>query len=178
MSRPVIQDILDAGRVRRFHTVPSQPHQTVAEHSWGVVMILTYIYPGATAATIRYAMVHDLGESATGDIPAHAKWRTPALVDILEKMETEELARLGLPDGSDLSHTDHAAVKAADLLDLLLFSRRFAADPDMIVICERVESYFHDHRLTLVDPFPRVKEFIRDRTTDRFQKPRPPSNSG
>ncbi len=152
-------DILDAGRVRRFHTVPSHPHQTVAEHSWGAVMILLYIYPGATASCVRYMLAHDLGERTTGDIPAHAKWANERFKAALEEVEDAELKRLGFDD-SAIPLAEKAAMKCADLLDLLLFCRRFPSDRDMAIICLRVEMYLNEHVATLLEPYPRARELI------------------
>ncbi len=162
MNPDILADILDAGRVRRFHTVPSHPHQTVAEHSWGVVMILLYIYPGATAAAIVHALSHDIGERATGDVPAHAKWRNQDLKDALHDVEQKELCRLGF-DATGLPLSEQAAVKCADLLDLLLFCRRFPYDRDMRVIALRVESYLTENHATLLDPYPRARELLHPR---------------
>ncbi len=157
----LLHDILDAGRVRRFHTVPSHPQQTVAEHSWGATMILLYIYPGATSACIVHMLSHDIGERATGDVPAHAKWNNQGLRDALHNVEQKELGRLGF-DPTGLPLSEQAAAKCADLLDLLIFCRRFN-DRDAGIIAMRVEAHLIENRATLLDPFPRAKLLLEYR---------------
>lgn len=159
-----VADVLNAGRVRRFHTVPSHPHQTVAEHSWGVAMILLFIYPGASASMLLVALTHDVGERVSGDAPGHAKWSNPDFARMIEAIEQRELERLNIPHpalpGSELTRVQVSALKCADLLDLLLFCRRFSYDREMRVIEVRVHAYLNEFAATLLEPFPRAKELL------------------
>ena len=71
-----IAEVLKSGRVRRWHANPDMIDKTpenLAEHQWAVAMIVMFLDPNATAATIRYALTHDVGEKDVGDLPSDFK---------------------------------------------------------------------------------------------------------
>lgn len=111
-------DLWRAARVRRYHTVPQVGEQTVADHSWGVAMILLRLMPapGPTVGLLRAALQHDLTEAVTGDVPATAKWAYPQLKLELDTIEADQEVRLGIV--SYLSGEERDWLKAADLLEL------------------------------------------------------------
>lgn len=71
-------NVRDAGAIKRFHTARVIKEESVAEHSFNVAMILLQLTKGkASRALILAALTHDLGEAATGDIPANIKTSMP-----------------------------------------------------------------------------------------------------
>ena len=110
-----------AARVRRYHTVPQVGEQTVADHSFGVAVILAQMCPQEilSKGLLTAALLHDLCEDVTGDIPATAKWNYPGLKNVVDRVETDIALRRGITVG--LTTTELEWLKAADLLELCLW---------------------------------------------------------
>lgn len=107
------------GHVRRYHTVETIGQQTVADHSWGVAMMVLQLQPDASANLLKAALFHDLAEYDTGDTPAHAKWRSKPLKTALDDLERTVEDDLGI--GVDLTSDELITLKVADMLELLWF---------------------------------------------------------
>lgn len=107
-----INDILLAQNIRRWTIVSTIQSQSLAEHSFNVCMIARCICEEADVDdvnVIKYALDHDLDEVHSGDIPSPAK----------ERMGIKDLYN---GKSRDLcNHGERAIVKAADLIDALLF---------------------------------------------------------
>ena len=58
------------GQTVRYHTNPvmSRLHQTDADHSWGVAMIILSLHPNPSRNLVAQAVVHDCGEKWAGDL--------------------------------------------------------------------------------------------------------------
>jgi len=58
------------GQTVRYHTNPvmSRLHQTDADHSWGVAMIILKLHPNPSRNLLGQAIVHDCGEKWAGDL--------------------------------------------------------------------------------------------------------------
>jgi 5'-deoxynucleotidase YfbR-like HD superfamily hydrolase len=59
--------------VKRFHTVATLIPETVGHHSHGVACIVLLLEPSARRELLIAALLHDLSEHQTGDIPSPAK---------------------------------------------------------------------------------------------------------
>lgn len=117
-----IKDMLQlraAGAVKRCHTARTRG-QSVAEHSWGVAMLLLAVYPIASRAALEYALTHDLPELFTGDTPANAKWAAPALESALREMEAKFIERFDLVPKTSLTDHERDVVKFCDGAELML----------------------------------------------------------
>jgi len=116
--------LYEAGNsVKRWHTWPTLQEQSVASHSWGVAMILKYIYPEATSVDMLMALTHDLAEYVTGDIPYPFKKRSPKVQDGVVDAEVDFEYSYGLPaplPGGMMAKY----LKWADMFELLMFSVR------------------------------------------------------
>lgn len=116
----LVRDQLDllirAANVRRFHTVPVHLHQTVGQHSWGVAMLVTLLEPGASAALLRAALLHDVPEAYMGDIPAPVKHGHPAIDEACREMERTVYANLRV-EMPTLTEAEARTLKLADCLD-------------------------------------------------------------
>ena len=110
--------------VARYHANPRFAHlgQTTAAHSHGVASIIALLHPQASAALLKAALFHDLGERITGDIPHPAKAAHPAFARALSDLERRAMIDL---IGSDplacLDAVDHQWLKLADRLEAILF---------------------------------------------------------
>ena len=75
VSLRIERAIRSGNSVERWHTRGWPVKQSVAAHSWGVVMLLLEEAPAEilTPDFLRVAALHDLHESVLGDLPAPAK---------------------------------------------------------------------------------------------------------
>ncbi|MGE0132348.1 MAG: HD family hydrolase [Blastocatellales bacterium] len=118
--------------------------ESVASHSFGVAVIAMLLADRARARGIvvnverllRMALLHDMAESRTGDLPSTIKqyFEKAAIKAADERIAKEMLAELGDMGDSylelwrDYEHRvsiESRLVKAADKLDLLLQSREY-----------------------------------------------------
>lgn len=111
---------IERGRaVKRYHTHPMLVEQRIDSHSYGVAMLTTIIVPVASPARknrlLMAALVHDLAEWRTGDIPAPAKRALPGLRDALGEYEQGLLRHAGLE--IVLDEKDKRVLKVADCAD-------------------------------------------------------------
>lgn len=90
-----IKKLLQAGEVVRYHNHSGIDKQTLAQHQWGVAMIVKKICPDASANLLMAALTHDCAEYHTGDLPAPVKWSNPDLKISLDTMEEEWLYEQG-----------------------------------------------------------------------------------
>jgi len=113
-----LEDIRASGDVIRYHAAPLSRIQNIAQHSYGVVMILLELKPDASPNLIRAALLHDFPELYTGDTPSISKWRYPELEEVLRKAEAEILATIDYPT---LPADERQLLKFADMLEGAMF---------------------------------------------------------
>jgi 5'-deoxynucleotidase YfbR-like HD superfamily hydrolase len=115
-----------AGRTVRKHTMLVRYRETVAEHTWGVVMLLLKYVPRPSLQLIKAAVVHDMGEQATCDIPAHLCWQHPALKEMVQIKEDEHVAAvMAYPQPAEdhavsLTHDEELALEVADRAEFIV----------------------------------------------------------
>jgi 5'-deoxynucleotidase YfbR-like HD superfamily hydrolase len=120
MSNRVINNLLQhraGGAVQRCHTVRHLGSYSVAEHSWGVAMLLLHLYPDHPNL-LKYALVHDIPESLTGDVPSPAK---SADLD-QEVLENTILTRFDLPCLKDMTDDERVILNSCDRLELWIWA--------------------------------------------------------
>jgi 5'-deoxynucleotidase YfbR-like HD superfamily hydrolase len=137
--------LYETGLVRRHHCNASDAVQNIGHHSWGVAMVLDYIYPTASKTVILAALRHDMAEMLVGDLPAYTKWNHKDLAALHGNIEQAMMVQLGM----DLDLTEHEciALKTADMLELWLWSsyREHMGDEYFKEVRQRVEGWFADH---------------------------------
>lgn len=107
--------------VRRYHQHTTHEVDTVGKHSAGVAMFLLVLDPDCRKQVLTYALTHDLGEFAIGDLPAPTKRQvSKACKAELDALEDATLHDLGF--GSDLTDEEHALIKLCDYLDGFSFA--------------------------------------------------------
>ena len=125
-----LRPIYLSGAVTRFHTMRTLHRQTVAEHAWGVAAVLLWLHAPhlPSAALLRAALLHDLPEVVTGDVPAPAKWDNAALSAALDMAEQAFHEAHGTADVmSALTLEEHDLLKFADMAELVLYTLAEAA---------------------------------------------------
>jgi 5'-deoxynucleotidase YfbR-like HD superfamily hydrolase len=150
----MIDYVRNGMRVRRFHTVDMHVTETVGHHSANVAMLCQIIHPDCRKELLLAALTHDLTEQFTGDVPATAKWGSPALAVALNDLE-EGYEKFP----TDLSSFEVSVLKQADMLDLCFkcaeevrMGNSFAA-----TILGRGVAYLRRNK-----PLDVVKQFIRE----------------
>jgi 5'-deoxynucleotidase YfbR-like HD superfamily hydrolase len=137
-----------SGAVRRWHTVPHAPRQTVAEHSFHTALLAVALWGEDTSSKLlRWCLTHDLAEGLVADVPAPARWADPALGAAVRRMEQVVEAHLDLTRYMDLDPEDTARAKLLDALEVLFFAAeqvragaRTEFAPIMVAVWERMNS--------------------------------------
>ena len=102
-----------AGYTRRWHTT-SYLDQSVAEHSWGVALIIMQNHPNPSANLLKAALLHDLHEVR---FAVDSYWRGEthrlcdrpgSLVRLLEELESLDVEQVILVSSAPESTTAHA----------------------------------------------------------------------
>jgi 5'-deoxynucleotidase YfbR-like HD superfamily hydrolase len=117
-----ILDLMRAGSVKRFHIVNTIRTQTLAEHQYGVAVLAGEIAERlgldapAVASVVAAAIVHDSGETRSGDLPTPTKKKLrrafgEAFDDILAEFDIP----LSLPPSVK------TILKCADYLESMIF---------------------------------------------------------
>ncbi len=113
---------LDAAQnVARWHTVRTLGRQNLAEHSYEVALICARV--GAPAFLIQRALEHDLGEEATGDVPAPFKRGAPQAGTLIDRAEEQyATGTLGCLIADSNVPADMWLLKFADIVSGLRFA--------------------------------------------------------
>lgn len=125
-THPEMLDPRQAGNVQRYHTWPHHRPQCVANHSWNVARLLLAWQPDVPRHMLIHALMHDIGERMTGDLPYPIKKDNPALKREIDRLEYEgHLAMCApwqVPAPVALSEAEAELFKLADLTDMWEFS--------------------------------------------------------
>lgn len=114
-----------ASVVGRWSTTPAINRQTVADHSFYVVLYTIHlcdhlrVHGEERITALEWAIIHDMPETVTSDIPGPVK-REVTHDKLLEKVEAQVMDELGYgkPEPSDLAKR---IVKAANLIDEVFY---------------------------------------------------------
>jgi 5'-deoxynucleotidase YfbR-like HD superfamily hydrolase len=127
-DRHAVEAVMRLHAVKRWHMLDTTRQQTLAEHSANVALLALLVARDTpvhvfgdpfTVATL--ALVHDLEEAFTGDIPTHTK---PYLTGL------EILESLAMPDLFKVTPTEaqRRLIKVCDLADGIRFIRLHGVD--------------------------------------------------
>lgn len=128
LDHHALETVMRLHAVKRWHMIDTTRQQTLAEHSANVAILAMHIamtapifvfdsYPLVAAA----ALIHDIPEAFTGDVPSHTKRHIDKL-DALEDLVTP--AHLHIP----VSPATAAMIKLCDLADGIRFIRLHGVD--------------------------------------------------
>lgn len=125
-EHPDIEAVMRFASVKRWHMLDTVRVQTLAEHSACVALLVfqiartaPHMYFGPSADLTTHALLHDLPEVYTGDIPTPTKPRLRGL-DGLEQTVLPSTYRLPRPPMKGI-----ALIKIADLAESLRFIRLY-----------------------------------------------------
>lgn len=114
------------GQTVRYHTDPvmARLHQTDADHSWGVAMIILKLHPNPSRNLLAQAIAHDCGEKWAGDLSHPFKRVFPEIRGLHATAEEELAHRHGIPNFK-LTPEEQEWLWFADRLEALLYSDIF-----------------------------------------------------
>ena len=113
-----VQNHRSGAAVKRYHTVNMLVEETVGHHSANVAILCILLSEQKPSVNLLMAaLLHDMAEQYTGDIPATAKWASDELKAALDKMEYEAHTEsvMAVPG---LDAEERLILKQADMLDL------------------------------------------------------------
>lgn len=123
-----VEAVMRLHSVKRWHMIDTTRQQTLAEHSANVAMLAMLVVAtapmfmfGSPAEIAAAALVHDLPECFTGDIPTLTK-RSLTGLEELEDRVIPPVFRLGVDANSA------ALIKICDLADGIRFIRLHGVD--------------------------------------------------
>jgi len=94
--------------ITRFNTRPKIVNESVAEHSYFVVLCSMLISEFADknniASNMKMSVLHDVEESMSGDIPAHVKEDNVKLYNEIQKVNRDMMKTILSVLPSDMSH--------------------------------------------------------------------------
>lgn len=114
------------GQTVRYHTNPvmSRLHQTDADHSWGVAMIILALHPNPSRNLLGQAITHDCGERWAGDLSYPFKRMYPEIGAAHADAE-KQLARDHRVPQFDLTEEEAKWLSFADRLECHLYAEIF-----------------------------------------------------
>ena len=115
-----LEAILRSGQVARYHAQPEIPAQSMAEHQWGVAILVIKMYSNPSKNLLMAAVTHDCAEAVTGDIPSPVKREHPEMKAVLDDVENRVNKEWGI--NYDLNEIDKRRLKICDILEGLYYS--------------------------------------------------------
>jgi len=117
----MITEIRGGMNVKRFHTTNRAQEETVGHHSANVCAILLRLHPTCSRDLLVAALMHDVAEVYTGDVPAPFKWENAIAKQALDIGEDTYISKHDIPNPV-LDANDETLLKVADMMDLILSS--------------------------------------------------------
>jgi len=118
-SQKRVRWILEAGAVRRCHTLPHQGVYDVSQHSWNALALLYVLHPDPSRELIWALAFHDVGERFFGDQPAQVGWADKSLRSLQKQAERKALACLDV--NPKLTALEAEWLDNLDRLELMLW---------------------------------------------------------
>ena len=116
------------GNTWRFHNWTLIRPESVAQHTFNMLQTAMVLLDGQLSRGLMLAIMnHDLGEAATGDIPAPVKkMLSVGTLDALRQMEDAYVGYIHQAFGVSLTDYEQSVLKFCDTLDCLMKCREEA----------------------------------------------------
>ena len=128
-----LKQVLKGGHVTRYHTRPEvSDNQTVADHTWRALIILTTLWPSVKKEALLSLLLHDVAEAELGDVPATAKWNYKNLAEEYARAEADYTKKMAInfpaldleQHNRSLTPEEKRCIKMSDMLELVLHCKR------------------------------------------------------
>lgn len=144
-----IREKMKATHVDRWHIVHTVKHQSLAEHQWGVSVIAMHLAELMKVADreiiliLQHALLHDIEEIETGDIPSPYKeelkkngWISPKSQEGVAGMvpTPSSTGEDGPPVDGDVIRD---VVRAADLIETYWWATKYVDDYNVVLDCKK-----------------------------------------
>lgn len=111
------------GATQRCHNIRHIGEYSNAAHSWGVAMLMWYLWPQDFPKLAIYCLSHDVPEGWVGDIPSPTLRYVPGLADSLKHIEAGLNRDIGLPGESEgLTPEEYLKLKTCDRMEFWLWT--------------------------------------------------------
>lgn len=132
-NRHGLETVMRMQAVKRWHMIETTRTQTLAEHSTNVALLVHYVvnslpegqkdFFGFPDTIVRNALLHDVEECFTGDIPTHTKRHLGGL-PALELAVIDPIFK----QSNSIDHEERVLIKLCDLADGIRFIRFHGVD--------------------------------------------------
>lgn len=162
------EEVMKLQSIKRWGIIDMIRDQTVAEHSYNVTMICLMIINRIPMSSrhnnlkeniIDWALVHDLPEIVTGDIPTPFKKLVLSCVDQYENQMFMGFSSIK----KSLSPLEKSITKIADLIDAIFFARKFCID-------SKKEEIISDMKCYLFSEIHSIKDVVINEAISQFVK--------
>lgn len=155
-GRMELESIIRFQAVKRWHMIETSRIQTLAEHSANVAMLVHYFWAGpepywrgvCSDMVVHKALMHDLPEVFTGDVPTPTKQHISEAIKTLEKTVTASIY--------NFECNDHEAllIKMCDLADSIRFIKKYGVDATGEHAMRGLKAQFHKRHeaISLIAP--------------------------
>lgn len=154
-------DIRTGGEVQRCHGVRHRGEYSVAQHSWGVAMLMWELWPADFRRLAQHCLFHDVPEAWVGDIPAPTKRYDPAVRQGVKALERDVASYLDIPWDGDLPAEDRVKLSACDRLELYLWACEQMTEGNLHAQCVRDELDTFFEETPLPSPASQLLDAIR-----------------
>lgn len=154
----VMSDIVRLSSVNRWAIIEMFREQSVAEHSYNVAMIATMILTeiphsmpgwdddiqGHIDRAVEWALVHDLTELSTGDMPSPVKRHLKSAIESMEAEVFPQWTKKKVEISRDWPLA-YACVKVADWIDAIQFANKWCADYLKLKIIDEMRTNLYEY---------------------------------
>ncbi len=127
-DKRALETVMRLHSVKRWHMIDTTRQQTLAEHSANVALLAFLIAKTAPieffdtyAAVTAAALIHDVPEAFTGDIPSHTKRELSGIEELEQRVGATEFQ-------VEVNENTRMLIKLCDLADGIRFIRLHGVD--------------------------------------------------
>ena len=155
--------LMNGARTKRYHTLTTLTEETVGHHSHGVALLVFMLVEEPSISLIFAALVHDLAEHQTGDLPSPSK-RQFGITEQFSALEDRllETSGWGL---EGLTPEEARTLKLADVAQGAMYCAEeiISGNTRMKVVFDRYVSYAEELMLVGFEKtlFNDIKELLK-----------------